>query len=244
MSEQIKSFARGLSVLKEIINYGKPITANELCQRQEIDKSTMSRLITTLKEQGFIKYLEDSKEIIPTDVLENTTKKTKIELIVKKTKALLDDIYFLAGECSYVAIFDNYSVLYLNQVDNSNRVLKTRNSIGLHAPLHTNALGKAMLAFGNYDLHKIKLNEYTRNTITSVDNLSAHLEEIRSRAYATDNEEYEYGLRCVAVPLFNKENILIGSVGVSGSTARLTLQKLDEFGKRISDLTQKHIIAC
>lgn len=244
MSEQIKSFAKGLSVLKEIINYEKPITANELCLRLNIDKSTMSRLIITLKMQGFIKYLDDSKEIIPTDILENTTKKTKIELIVKKTKALLDDIFFHTGECSYIAIFDDYNVLYLNQVDNSNRILKTRNSIGLHAPLHTNALGKAILAFGNYDLHKIKLNEYTRNTITTIDNLTAQLDEIRTRAYATDNEEYEYGLRCVAVPLFNRENILIAAVGISGSTARLTLEKLDEYGKKILELTQKHIITC
>ncbi len=244
MSNQIKSFAKGLSVLKEIISFGKPITANELCQRLSIDKSTMSRLIATLQVEGFITYLKESKEIIPTDVLENTTKKTKIELIVKKTKALLDDIYFHTGECSYIAIFDDYSVLYLNQVDNSNRVLKTRNSIGLHAPLHTNAMGKSILAFGNYQLEKIKLTEYTRNTITTIDNLSSHLDEVRTRGYSTDDEEYEYGLRCVAVPLFNKENILIGAVGISGSSARLSLDKLDDFGKKISDLTSKYIIVC
>lgn len=244
MSNQIKSFAKGLSVLKEIINYAKPITANQLCQRLDIDKSTMSRLITTLQVEGFITYLENSKEIIPTDVLENTTKKTKIELIVKKTKALLEDIFFHTGECSYVAIFDDYNVLYLNQVDNSNRVLKTRNSIGLHAPLHTNALGKSILAFSNYDLENVKLNEYTHNTITTIENLSSHLNEVRTRGYSIDNEEYEYGLRCVAVPLFNKEGILIGSVGISGSSARLSLEKLDEFGKKISDLTSKYIIVC
>lgn len=244
MSNQIKSFAKGLCVLKEIINFGKPITANELCQRLSIDKSSMSRLIATLQAEGFITYIEESKEIIPTDILENTTKKTKIELIVKKTKALLEDIFFHTGECSYIAIFDNYNVLYLNQIDNSNRVLKTRNSIGLHAPLHTNAMGKSILAFGNYELDKIKLTEYTRNTITTVDNLSSHLDEVRTRGYSTDDEEYEYGLRCVAVPLFNKENILIGAVGISGSSARLSLDKLDDFGKKISDLTSKYIIVC
>lgn len=242
MSNQIKSFAKGLSVLKEIISYGKPITAIELCKRLSIDKSTMSRLVSTLNSEGFITYLENSKEIIPTDILENTTKKTKIELIVKKTKALLEDIYFHTGECSYVGIFDNYNILYLNQVDNSNRVLKTRNSIGLHAPLHTNALGKSLLAFGNYELDKVKLNEYTHNTITTKENLSSHLHEVRNRGYAIDNEEYEYGLRCVAVPLFNKENILIGSVGISGSSSRLTLEKLDEYGKKINDLVNKFIV--
>ena len=242
MSNQIKSFAKGLSVLKEIIAHSKPITAIELCKRLNIDKSTMSRLISTLNAEGFITYLENSKEIIPTDVLENTTKKTKIELIVKKTKALLEDIYFNTGECSYVGIFDDYNILYLNQVDNSNRVLKTRNSIGLHAPLHTNALGKTLLAFGNYELNKVKLNEYTHNTITTKENLSSHLNEVKNRGYATDNEEYEYGLRCVAVPLFNKENILIGSVGISGSASRLTLEKLDEYGKKIADLVAKFVV--
>ena len=244
MPNNIKSFAKGLCVLKEIISYGKPITAKELCARLIIDKSTMSRIINTLNDEGFITYLEDSKEIIPTNILENTTKNTKIELIVRKTKALLEDIYFHTGECSYVAIFDDYNVLYLNQIDNSTRVLKTRNSIGLHAPLHTNALGKAILAYGNYDLNKVKLNEYTRNTITTIDNLTSNLDEIRTRGYSTDNEEYEYGLRCVGIPLFNKENILIGSVGISGSSVRLTLEKLDEFGKKISDLVSKHIIVC
>ena len=244
MANNIKSFAKGLSVLKEIISYGKPITANELCVRLQIDKSTMSRVITTLNDEGFITYLKDSKEIIPTDVLENTTRNTKIDLIVRKTKALLEDIYFHTGECSYIAIFDDYNVLYLNQIDNSNRVLKTRNSIGLHAPLHTNALGKAILAYGNYDLDKVKLNEYTRNTITTIDNLTAHLDEVRTRGYSTDNEEYEYGLRCVAVPLFNKEGILIASVGISGSSARLSLEKLDEFGRKISDLASRYIIIC
>lgn len=242
MKNQIKSFAKGLSVLKEIITYSKPITAVELCKRLNIDKSTMSRLISTLNVEGFITYLENSKEIITTDILENTTKKTKIELIVKNTKALLEDIYFHTGECSYVGIFDNYTLLYLNQVDNSNRVLKTRNSIGLHAPLHTNALGKSILAFGNYNLNKVKLNEYTHNTITIKENLESHMDEIRNRGYAVDNEEYEYGLRCVAVPLFNKENILIGSVGISGSTSRLTLEKLNEYGKKIADLVSKCIV--
>ena len=242
MKNQIKSFAKGLSVLKEIISHGKPITAIELCKRLDIDKSTMSRLLSTLKSEGFIKYLESSKEIIPTDVLENTTKKTKIELIVKTTKALLEEIYFHTGECSYVGIFDDYTILYLNQVDNSNRVLKTRNAIGLHVPLHSNALGKSLLAFGNYDLNKLKLNEYTHNTITTVENLNSHLKEARTRGYTIDNEEYEYGLRCVAVPLFNKENILIGAVGISGSASRLTLEKLDEYGKKIGDLVAKQII--
>ncbi len=98
------------------------------------------------------------------------------------------------------------------------------------------------MAFGNYELNKVKLNEYTHNTITIRENLELHLNEVRNRGYAIDNEEYEYGLRCVAVPFFNKENILIGSVGISGSASRLSLEKLDEYGKKISDLVNKFVV--
>lgn len=245
MSNQIiKSFSRGLNVLKEIINYAKPITANELCSRLDIDKSTMSRIIATLVYDGFIKYLDESKELIATSILEDTQKKSKIELIVKKTKALLEDIYFCTGECSYVGVFDNYSLLYLNQVDNSNRVLRTRNSIGLYAPLHTNALGKSILAFGNFNLEKVKLNEYTDKTITNIEELKLNLKKVREDGFSIDDEEYENGLRCVATPLFNKHGILIGAVGISGAASRLSYEKLEEFGEKISELTRKYILIC
>ena len=39
------------------------------------------------------------------------------EKIVEKTQALLDEIFYLSDECSYIGIIDNGSVLYLNQVD-------------------------------------------------------------------------------------------------------------------------------
>ena len=68
MQNQIKSLAKGLKVYKYILDYSKPIQAKTLCKEFQIDKSTMSRLLQTLKEEGFIHYLEDSKEIIANDI--------------------------------------------------------------------------------------------------------------------------------------------------------------------------------
>jgi len=62
-----KSLTRGLQVLKEIMNSKTSISANALCLKFNIDKSTMSRLITTLINEGFVKYLENSKEIVFAD---------------------------------------------------------------------------------------------------------------------------------------------------------------------------------
>ena len=72
MPNQIKSLSKGLKVYKTIVDCGKPIQAKELCSKLDIDKSTMSRLLQTLKDEGFISYLENSNEIISNDIFIKT----------------------------------------------------------------------------------------------------------------------------------------------------------------------------
>ena len=242
MPSSIKSLSKGLKVYRFIVDYGKPILAVTLCEKLQIDKSTMSRLLKTLKDEDFISYLDESHEIIANDIAYKTNQSTKIELLIKKTKILLEDISNKTNECSYLGIFDDYKVSYINQIDLSNRELKNRNNIGVQANLHTSALGKSILAFGNYDLDKIKFNQYTNNTIKNIIKLKEEIEEVRKRGFSIDNKEYQDGMCCVGVPLFNNENILIGAVGISGNSTRLETQKLLEIGEEISTLVSKHKI--
>ena len=242
MPSSVKSLSKGLKVYRFIIDYGKPILATTLCQKLQIDKSTMSRILKTLKDENFISYLENSNELIANNISDKTNLSTKIELLIKKTKVLLEEISGRTNECAYLGIFDDYKVSYINQIDLSNRELKNRNNIGIQANLHSSALGKSILAFGNYDLQNIKLNQYTNNTITNIANLEKEIEQVKERGFSMDNKEYQDGMCCVAVPLFKKENILIGAVGISGSSARLEKKNLLELGEYISNIVSKHTI--
>jgi len=241
VQKQNKSLSKGLIVLKQIMASTKPLTANILCQKLQIDKSTMSRLITTLMNEEFIEYKANTKEIILSNILKKIIYKDDREKIVEKTSALLDEIFYLTEECSYIGVFDNNSVLYLNQIDKSKRVLKTRNSVGLHAPIHTNGFGKAILAFKeDINLETIELKKFTSNTITSITKLKKELELIKERGYAIGNEEHEFGLCSVAVPYFNKRGEFVGTVGVSGLTVRMDEQKLHEYGQKIFKLVNPY----
>ncbi len=242
MASSIKSLSKGLKVYRFIIDFGKPILAVTLCEKLQIDKSTMSRVLKSLKDEDFISYLENSNEIIANDISNKTNQTTKIELLIKSTKVLLEEISKKTNECTYLGIFDDYKVSYINQIDLSNQELKTRNNIGVQVNLHTSALGKSMLAFGNYDLEKIKFNQFTNNTITDINKLKIEIQQVKTKGYSVDNKEYQDGMCCVAVPLFNKENILIGSVGISGNSARLKANKLDEIGETISNIVSKYSI--
>lgn len=77
MSDSLKSLSKGLQVYKEIVNHGKPILAMTLCDRLGINKSTMSRILQTLKEENYIEYLENSNEIISKNLQDENSKKNK-----------------------------------------------------------------------------------------------------------------------------------------------------------------------
>jgi DNA-binding IclR family transcriptional regulator len=236
-----KSFTKGLQVLKEIMSCNKPITANVLCQKLNIDKSTMSRLVTTLMNEDFIEYKGDSKEIILSDILRKIVYKDDREKIVEKTSALLDEIFYLTDEASYIGILDNNATLYLNQVDKSNRVIKTRDSIGFHSPLHSNAFGKILIAFSNQvDINSLKLTKFTSNTVTSITKLQKEIEKIKETGYAIGNEEHEFGLKSIAAPYFNKKNEFVGAVGISGLSVRLDEEKLHKYGEEILKLSNAY----
>lgn len=222
-----------MSILKEIMISNKPLTANTLCQRLVIDKSTMSRLITTLMNENFIEYVDNSKEIILSDLMRNIVKKDDRDKLIQRTQGFLDEVFYLTQECSYIGILDHNSVLYLNQVDKSNRVLKTRNSVGLHAPLHTNGFGKILIAFKDMDISTLELSKFTSNTITSLEKLQEEIELIKQRGYAIGNEEHEFGLCSLAVPYFDKKGDFVGTIGISGLSVRLSEEKLHEYGQKI-----------
>lgn len=243
MVSQNKSLTRGLQVLKEIMNNESSISANELCLKFDIDKSTMSRLITTLLNEGFVKYVENTKEIIYSDVMGSLSKKKREDMITKQTTSLLNEVFTQTDECSYIAIYDDNMLLHLNQIDNSNRILKNRDSVGFHSPLHATAMGKVILAFSEkIDIAKLELTEFTHSTITNNKRLQLNLHTIKELGYAIDDEEFEYGLRAVAVPYFSKKGEFIGAIGVSGLAARLDSEKLQEIASIISNLTNKHKI--
>jgi len=236
MQNQSKSLIKGLSVLKTVMNANKPLTANYLCHTLDIDKSTMSRLISTLIKEGFIEYIDNTKDIILSDIMRRISQKDDRDKIIEKTRVLLDEIFYLTDECAYIGILDNNAVLYLNQVDKSTRVLKVRDSIGSHVPLHVNAFGKILLAFENIDFKTLDLKKYTSNTITTVTKLQKEIELVRQRGYAIGFEEYEFGLFSIAVPYFDNKKKFVGTLGITGLSARVSQEKSHEIGKKIFNL--------
>jgi IclR family acetate operon transcriptional repressor len=114
--------------------------------------------------------------------------------------------------------------------------------IGQEIPLHSNGVGKAILA--NLDVEKRRallegydLARVTENTIVDPGALERELALIRERGYAIDDEESTIGLRCVAVPIFDRQGEPAFAVAVSAPTPNLPREALDEIGREMVALT-------
>jgi DNA-binding IclR family transcriptional regulator len=65
------------------------------------------------------------------------------------------------------------------------------------------------------------MRAYTPNTITDVDELLLEMARIRKRGYAIDEVEYEPDVKCVAAPVWNHRQTVVGAISVTGPEQRM-----------------------
>ncbi len=225
MSE-IQSLARGLVVLKLLGETPGGLTVTELAENLGVDKGTASRLVSTLSGFGYVERDEDTRRYLLGSQVVTLSRKVLNRMPLRETaKPFLDQLMQKSGECAHLAIHAQGKALYIDQVE-SPASLRVNAQVGTMNPLHCTALGKVLLAFGAAELPPA-LEPHTSKTITDYAALSAHLEEIRKAGCAIDDEEFDTGIRCIAVPVFDFRGKVIGAIGISGPSSRMTPEKLE-----------------
>jgi DNA-binding IclR family transcriptional regulator len=104
--------------------------------------------------------------------------------------------------------------------------------------VHCTSVGKAILAFLPEEraadvVRRTRFERFTHRTIASADALRTEMEKTRRRGYAVDDEEFEEGLRCIAVPLLDAQRLPVAAVSISGPSFRVTAQKLPSIANQL-----------
>lgn len=121
----------------------------------------------------------------------------------------------------------------------SKKVNRTSSGIGLRKPVHCTAEGKALIAFQPPPmierLISAGLERRTPRTMIDPAALREELGKIRGRGYATDDEEYELGVRGIASPIRDDSGNSVAAVGVNGPAQRLTKNRLRALAGHVND---------
>lgn len=230
---EIQSLARGLKIMELLAASDDSAGVTELADELGIDKSSASRLVQTLVNYGYAEQDTQTRRyrLGPQVVRLSRSLLTRMPLR-DEAKPFLRELVDRTGECAHLAILAQDQALYIDQVE-SRASLRVTTGVGTLAPLHCTALGKVLLAFDPSLSLPDEMPRFTPRTITDQHTLRIHLEQTRRQGYAVDDEEYDYGVRCVAAPVHDYRGKVVGAVGISGPAGRISLEHIPQFAEAV-----------
>ena len=213
----------------------------DLSARTGIPKPTAFRLLRTLEDRGYVRRGGGQYALGFRCFILGATATRDLDV---RTQALphLVALRDATGETVQVAVLESWRVVYLERVLSERPVAYMKSRAGAVLPAHCTGLGKALLAFrppeevaAHYRV--AGLPRFTPSTITDVDALLAELDAIRRRGYATDEEEREIGVRCVAAPVRDHRGEVVAAISVAGPGERLPRPLVDSH-------TAEQVVTC
>jgi DNA-binding IclR family transcriptional regulator len=198
-------------------------TVSELTSTIGLSKSSIHNYLSTLEDGGYV--LKDGKKYhVGLRLLDLGGHARYREQIYEVAQ---DEVTALANETEEMAnllVEEHGRGIYLYRA-HGDQAVRTDTYLGQRVYLHNTALGKAILAYLPRQrveaiLDRHGLPETTENTTTERSELYDELERVREQGVAFDDEARVKGLRCVAVPLVNKNDEVEGALSVSGPTSR------------------------
>ncbi len=238
MKRGIQSLANGLDILDILVEADRPQGVTELATKLDLDKSTVHRLLSTLASRSYIVQETATRRYLPSLKIVSHGRKIINDIQLRSVaKPFLKQLTQSTGESSNLAILAGVRVVYIDNED-SIASLNVQAEIGQVAPPHCTALGKALTI--QYTPDEIKnlykeyeLRRFTTRTITTIDELVTHLKIVKQQGFATDEEEYYFGVSCIAAPIYDHNNNVVAAVGISGPSIRMTSERIAELAPSV-----------
>lgn len=245
---QVKTLKKSLDLLEFFTMEHPEWSISELGRASGLYKSNVFNILYTLVQTGYVekiagteRYRLGKKFLDKAHIVHSNL--TNFDLI---HRALLE-LAHSVPEIIYFGILNNSDVMYIDAAVPENRYI-TKSVIGMTAPAYCTGIGKALLSVCKPEivenLLKTKLEPFTPQTITEPNALREELELIRQRGYSIDDREHSNAVKCVAVPVFDRNNNLYGAISTSGPCSRFpqeTVEKYIELLKYTAKQIQPHL---
>ena len=232
-SEPVSSVLKVFTILQALGERGA-IGVSELAQSLMMSKATTYRFLQTMKSLGYVDQIgESDKYSLTLKLFElGSTALEQVDLI-----ALADQEMRLiaekTNEAVHLGVMDKDAIVYVHKID-SGYNLRMYSRVGKRNPLYCTAIGKVLLS-GRSDswvterMASVDFIQFTEQTLANTEQLLQELALVRQQYFAQDNEEQEMGIRCLAVPIFDRFGHIVASMSMSFPTIRFRDERLHEF---------------
>jgi len=226
-TKTLQSLERGLDLLF-LFSAEKPILSLEdISQALDLPESTAYRLAATLCKKGVLARSATGKGYELHAGLLRLLSAVRSRLdIAGIALPSLETLARESGETSQLCLLHGNEVVCAEAVCSTNTI-RFMPEKGRAVPLHTSALGRAVLAFlpqtflARY-LRRPGLQAVTPYTVTDPRKFQTILAQIRSQGWAISFQQNLVGARGLAVPVFDHEERVVASLGISGPHPRFS----------------------
>lgn len=230
MSERdfVTALSRGLAVIRAFSRDRPEMTLTEVAARTALSPATARRSLYTLQRLGYISS-HGRRFMLRSKVLDLGSAFWSSMKIEEVAQAHLREIVDAVGDSSSLAVLEGRDVLYLAHAA-SRRTIRMPAEIGARFPAYATSLGRAMLAHLDpavleHYLDIVEMKPLTDRTVTDPARLKAILADVRKNGYACTQDELDYGLASVAVPVMIGDRA-VAAINSSANSARISKDEL------------------
>ena len=239
----VQPVEKALGVLAYVVECGQVVSLKSVSQALGIPKTTAFRYLQTLTRAGFLEHHTDRDRY---SVGPRLRAMARTDSSIARARELAHPVLVALTQeyqCTVnLAVKGDGSVVYLDVID-SLQGFRTKARSGDANPLHSTALGKAILAHMPQpearDYLSRPLMERTGRTLIERAELERQLRQIAQSGYAIETGENEDGAMCVGAPILDDQGYPLVAISIAVPLARMSTSHAMVAGRKISEMAAR-----
>lgn len=220
----VASLERGLRVLQTFSREHAQLTLSEVSALTNLSPATVRRSLHTLEMLGYVGRIGRRFLLRPKVLAISAGYLSAINAEVV-LQPFLQDVVNQVGGSSSVTILDDLEIVYIAHAS-ANRAIRLTAGTGSRYPVYPTSMGRVLLAYQpewvieSY-FARATFRRLTESTETDPAALRRILKEIRECGYATIQDELDYGIVSVALPIFGPTGRIVAAANCADVTNRI-----------------------
>ncbi|MDN3246537.1 IclR family transcriptional regulator C-terminal domain-containing protein [Streptomyces mutabilis] len=225
----VRSFERGLAVIRAFDADHPALTLSEVARAAELTRAAARRFLLTLADLGYV-HTDGRLFRLTPRVLELGYSYLAGFTLPQIAEPYLEQLVAQVRESSSLCVLDGDDVVYVARVPTS-RIMTASITVGTRFPAHLTSVGRVILADLpdaeiETRLARADLRPHTARTLASADALRAELRRVRRQGYALVDQELEDGLRSVAAPVRDRDGAVVAGVNIAVHAGRNSVESV------------------
>ena len=223
------SVMKAFAILKSFQDPEEWLSSCELSRRANLPEASGYRLIQTLEEIGAVVRGPRGRYRPGLLLLSLSHNVTPGDLLRDASVSLMTDLAKRFNLTTHLGLFEQGMVTYVAKVATPG-AFPVHTRVGAQLEAYCSGLGKVLLAaLPDDEMESFVLDgdliALTPHTITTAAALRAELQLVRTRGYAMDDRESQTDMRCIAVPVLDREGRAAAAMSATDDVARMTPER-------------------